>query len=141
MSVRHGLSLQNQNFLGMIGSNCMLTVTIAASEDISVLIAQITLRRSTQGRYSVLTVLIGISCALPIAVPPPACRQPFLMNPKVKAFLSAFNALFTDDDNNDGTAVDVDNDSGLQDCDEQEADDAVDVDVYNFLVKIGSLKD
>ena len=71
MSVRHGLLLQNQNFLGTIGSNCMLTVTIAASEDISALIAQITLRRSTQGRYSVLTILIGISRALPIAVPPP----------------------------------------------------------------------
>jgi hypothetical protein len=61
--------------------------------------------------------------------------------PKAKAFLSAFNALFTDVDDNDETAVDVDNGSGLQDCDEQEADNAVDVDVYNFLAKIGLLKD
>ncbi len=73
---------------------------------------------------------------------PPARRQPFLTNSKkAKAFLSAFNALFTDDDNNNETAVDVDNNSGLQDCDEQEANDAVDVDVYNFLAKIVSLKD
>jgi hypothetical protein len=64
-----------------------------------------------------------------------------LKNPKAKAFLLAFNALFTDNDDNDETAVDVDNDSGLQDCDEQEANDAVDVDVYIFLSKIGSLKD
>jgi hypothetical protein len=64
-----------------------------------------------------------------------------LKNPKAKAFLLAFNALFTDDDDNDDTAMDVDKDSGLQDCYEQEANDAVDVDVYNFLAKIGLLKD
>ena len=67
---------------------------------------------------------------------PPARRTPQTnKDPKLKAFLSAFNALFDNTKDND-------------DCDDDGSADGHDADnvtldkyVYNFLAKVGCLKD
>jgi hypothetical protein len=70
-------------------------------------------------------------------VPPPRRPQKSNTNPKMKAFLSAFNALF---DDNDETPMLDGGDEGSTTGDD--IDDAeVDKDVYNFLAKVGCLKE
>jgi hypothetical protein len=62
-----------------------------------------------------------------------------LTDPKAKAFLSAFQALFIPDDN------DVENGNGDKDLivndGDIEQDEGVDRDIYNFLLLVGSLKE
>jgi hypothetical protein len=72
------------------------------------------------------------------SAPPPRRQPAFLQNPKAKAFLSAFNALFTDED------IDVDIDGGtVHENDDQNVDDnnGDDDDIYNFLTRVASLKE
>jgi hypothetical protein len=71
---------------------------------------------------------------------PQARRQNFLKDPKVKAFLSAFNALFDGGDN----SVDK-KDSGDDESSNSKGEEQVhgefDEEIYNFLAKVGSLKE
>jgi hypothetical protein len=68
-----------------------------------------------------------------------ACRNNFSKDSKAKAFLSAFQALFTPDDD------DVDNGNGDKDLITDEGDnkqnEGDDGDIYNFLSMVGSLKE
>jgi hypothetical protein len=70
---------------------------------------------------------------------PQACRNNFLKDPKAKAFLSAFQALFTPDDD------DIDNGNGDKDLitnkGDNEQDEGDDGNIYNFLSMVGSLKE
>jgi len=68
-------------------------------------------------------------------LPTPARRPPDKTrnDPKMKAFLSAFNALFDDNDE------DANDDEGSAGDDNDGTD--IDEDVYNFLAKVGCLKD
>ncbi len=71
---------------------------------------------------------------------PPPARRPTQKNqkdPKMKAFLSAFNALF-DDNDDDTPSPDNDDDGSAGD---ENNDTEMDEDVYNFLAKVGCLKD
>jgi hypothetical protein len=54
----------------------------------------------------------------------------------VKTFLSAFNALFTNDDDNDDTAENVDDDSRPQERDKEETNDMFDEDVYDMSPEV-----
>ena len=68
--------------------------------------------------------------------PPPARRTtPLNKDPQMKAFLSAFNALFDDTDDIDECDEDVSADG--HDAENTEMDE----DVYNFLAKVGCLND
>ncbi len=68
---------------------------------------------------------------------PQGRRQKFSKDPKMKAFLSAFNALF--DSNDDSNKVDGDdNESNHNDKDD---DEEMDDNIYNFFAKVGSLKE
>ena len=68
-------------------------------------------------------------------LPTPARRPPDKTrnDPKMKAFLSACNALFDDNDE------DANDDEGSAGDDNDGTD--IDEDVYNFLAKVGCLKD
>jgi hypothetical protein len=70
-------------------------------------------------------------------VPPPRRPQKSNTNPKMKAFLSAFNSLF--DDNDETPMLDGSNEGSttVDDIDDAEVDE----DVYNFLAKVGCLKE
>jgi hypothetical protein len=68
-----------------------------------------------------------------------ACCNKFLTDPKAKAFLSAFQALFIPDDD-DVENGDGDKDLIIDDGD-IEQDQGVDRDIYNFLSLVGSLKE
>ncbi len=71
---------------------------------------------------------------------PQASRQNFLKDPKAKAFLSAFNALFNGGDNNVDKKVSGDDKSSNSEGEEQ-VHGEFDEDIYNFLAKVGSLKE
>jgi hypothetical protein len=68
-----------------------------------------------------------------------ARRNNFLNDPKAKAFLSAFQALFIPDDD------DIDNGNGDKDLiankGDKEHNEGDDGDNYNFLSMVGSLKE
>jgi hypothetical protein len=70
---------------------------------------------------------------------PQARGNKFLTDPKAKAFLSAFQAIFIPDDddveNGDGDKDLIANDGDI------EQDEGVDGDIYNFLSSVGSLKE
>jgi hypothetical protein len=70
---------------------------------------------------------------------PQACCNKFLIDPKAKAFLSAFQALFIPDDD------EVENGDGFKDLiaddGDIEQDEGVDRDISNFLSLVGSLKE
>jgi hypothetical protein len=70
-------------------------------------------------------------------VPQPR-RQNFMKDPKMKAFLSAFNALF--DGSVNKASVEGNKDDSQSDVDDH-AEEDIDDDVYNFLAKVGSLKE
>ena len=70
-------------------------------------------------------------------VPQPRCQN-FMKDPKMKAFLSAFNALF--DGGANKASVEGDEDDSQSDVDDHAKED-IDNDVYNFLAKVGSLKE
>jgi hypothetical protein len=81
-------------------------------------------------------------CGLPIACPPNNCAVPWrnlLKDPKAKEFLSAFQALFTNDDingsNNDEGKSNLDLEGSSVDQTDQDAED----DVHAFLSLDGSL--
>jgi hypothetical protein len=86
-------------------------------------------------------------CESPLPCPPgrgpprpPGCAEPrrdFMKEPKAKAFLMAFQALFTNDKNNN-EEEDKSNDKQDGDADN---DQGVDDDVRAFLSLVGSLKD
>ncbi len=61
-----------------------------------------------------------------------------MKDPKMKAFLSAFNALF--DGSVNKASVEGDEDDSQSDVDDH-AEEDIDDDVYNFLAKVGSLKE
>ena len=69
---------------------------------------------------------------------PQARRQNFANDQKMKAFLTAFNALFEGSVKTDST--EGDDDASQSDGDEH-AEEELDNDVYNFLAKVGSLKE
>ena len=78
-----------------------------------------------------------VSCAQPIVLfPKPTTRT--LQTTKMKAFLTAFNALFEGSVKTDST--EGDDDASQSDGDEH-AEEELDNDVYNFLAKVGSLKE
>jgi hypothetical protein len=83
-------------------------------------------------------------CSQPQACPanrglPQACCNKILTDPKAKAFLSSFQALFIPDDD------DVENGYGDKDLiandGDIEQDEGVDGDIYNFLSLVSSLKE
>jgi hypothetical protein len=86
-------------------------------------------------------------CGPPLSCPPsrgppcpPACAEPqrdFMKEPKAKAFLSAFQALFTNDKNNN---EEEDESNYKQDGDADNGQEVGD-DVQAFLSLVGSLKD
>ena len=61
-----------------------------------------------------------------------------MKDPKMKAFLSAFNALF--DGSVNKASVEGDKDDSQSDVNNHTEED-IDDDVYNFLAKVGSLKE
>jgi hypothetical protein len=69
---------------------------------------------------------------------PQARRQNFANDPKMKTFLTAFNALFEGSVKTDST--EGDDDASQSDGDEH-AEEELDNNVYNFLAKVGSLKE
>jgi hypothetical protein len=69
---------------------------------------------------------------------PQACCQNFANNQKMKAFLTAFTALFEGSVKTDST--EGDDDASQSDGDEH-AKEELDNDIYNFLAKVGSLKE
>jgi hypothetical protein len=80
-------------------------------------------------------------CSLPSArssncSTPLRCNN-FLKNPKAKAFLSPFQALFADDEVNE----DDDNNKNHDIKDDDEPDDNTNNDLHNFLSMVGSLKE
>ncbi len=56
----------------------------------------------------------------------------------MKAFLTAFNALFEGSVNTDSTEG---NDNASQSDGDEHAEEELDDDIYNFLAKVGSLKE
>ena len=77
------------------------------------------------------------SCGPPC---PPGCAEPrcdFMKEPKAKAFLSAFQALFTNDENDNEEA----DESNYKQDGDADNDEEVDDDVRAFLSLVGSLKD
>jgi hypothetical protein len=62
-------------------------------------------------------------------------RQNVMKDPKMKASLSAFNALFNEKASKEG-----DEENSQSDVDDH-AEEDIDDDVYNFLAKVGSLKE
>ena len=67
----------------------------------------------------------------------PLCRNNFLKDPKAKAFLSAFQALFADKELNE-----EDNNNKNHDVkDDDKSDDDTNNDLHNFLLMVGSLKE
>jgi hypothetical protein len=78
------------------------------------------------------------ACPANRGLPQARCNK-FLTDPKAKAFLSAFQALFIPDDD-DVENGDGDKDLIIDDGD-IEQDQGVDRDIYNFLSLVGSLKE
>jgi hypothetical protein len=87
----------------------------------------------------------GSNCPSPCS-PPPArpsnCAPPlrsniFLKDPKAKAFLSAFQALFTDDEENEDKNGAKDQDAKEDDKPNEDANE----NIHNFLLMVGSLKE
>ncbi len=70
-------------------------------------------------------------------VVPQGRQQKFSKDPKMKAFLLVFNALF--DGNDDLHKADGDKDDSNHN--DKDDDDEMDDDVYNVLAKVGSLKE
>jgi hypothetical protein len=67
----------------------------------------------------------------------PLCRNNFLKDPKAKAFLSAFQALFADKELNE-----EDNNNKNHDVkDDDKPNDNTNNDLHNFLLMVGSLKE
>ncbi len=68
-----------------------------------------------------------------------ACCNNFLKDPKAKAFLSAFQALFTPDD--DDVNIGNGDEDLITNKGDNEQDEGDDKDIYNFLSMVGSLKE
>jgi hypothetical protein len=68
---------------------------------------------------------------------PQGCQQKFSKDPKMKAFLSAFNALF--DGNDDSNKAGGNNDKSNHN--DKDDDEEMDDNIYNFFAKVGSLKE
>jgi hypothetical protein len=71
---------------------------------------------------------------------PQAHQQNFLKDPKAKAFLSAFNALFDGSDNNVYNKDSRDDESSNSEGEEQ-VHREFNENIYNFLAKVGFLKE
>ena len=76
-------------------------------------------------------------CGLYAACPPgwPATQHPYMKDPKAKAFLSAFQALFTKEDKEEKEDTEHNDDVDATDDNEDEED------MRNFFLMVGSLKE
>jgi hypothetical protein len=73
----------------------------------------------------------------PYACPPgrPAAQHPYMKDPKAKAFLSAFQALFTKEDKEEEEDTECNDDIDAIDDNKDEED------MHNFFLMVGSLKE